>query len=221
MSKFLVMEDALKYWLIPLFVLLSSCSLFETARESVNGDEARSRSMKVVSQAQYDDLLEKYKKLKSDHERLKENRTHRPTPSTLTEELMLNTAPVVSGSSQVEKVVVDTGLGTDELTQYHQAVKIKNSGDLQGSLKIFKNLEKSTNQQISVRARFRQGEVLMILKEFDLAMQVFERIVDSNAYSIVTIDALKSAAICAEKLGVMDKRDQYLASLRDVFGISI
>lgn len=221
MSKFLVMEDALKYWSIPIFVLLSSCSLFETARESVNGEESRNRSMKVVSQAQYDDLLEKYKKLKSSHERLKENRGNRPAPSTLTEELMQNTTPVASQANQVEKVVIDTNLGGDDLTQYHQALKIKNSGNLQASLKIFKNLEKSTNMQVGVRARFRQGEILMVLKEYDLALQVFERIVDSNAYSIMTIDALKSAAICAEKLGVMDKRDQYLASLRDVFGISI
>ena len=53
--------------------------------------------------------------------------------------------------------------------------------------------------------------------QYDLALQVFEDIINKNAHSGVVLGALKHAQLCAEKLGIQNKKDQYTSMLVDVF----
>ena len=63
------------------------------------------------------------------------------------------------------------------------------------------------------------GEILLQQGEFDLALQSFEVVITKLAYSGVVLEALRNAAICCEKLGLTQKKDQYLSLLKDVFQV--
>ena len=47
--------------------------------------------------------------------------------------------------------------------------------------------------------------------------QVFEDIISKNADSGMVLDALRYAAVCSDKLGLTNKKDQYASMLNDVF----
>lgn len=68
-----------------------------------------------------------------------------------------------------------------------------------------------------MRAKLQIGELLMKQNQYDLALQSFEDIIQKYAQSGVVIDALRNAAICGDKLGLANKRDQYSSMLKDVF----
>ena len=51
------------------------------------------------------------------------------------------------------------------------------------------------------------------------AMQAFDEIITRQAHSGVVLDALKYSVVCADKLGMKAKSDQYRSLLRDVFQV--
>jgi hypothetical protein len=59
--------------------------------------------------------------------------------------------------------------------------------------------------------------MLLEKQHFDLALQVFEDIINKSAYSGVVLDALKHAVVCTDKLGIINKKEQYMSMLNDVF----
>ena len=70
---------------------------------------------------------------------------------------------------------------------------------------------------VKVRSKFQIGELLLGKGQFDLALQVFEDVINKNAHSGVVLDALRYAVTCSEKLGLQSKKDQYSSMLNDVF----
>ena len=54
--------------------------------------------------------------------------------------------------------------------------------------------------------------------QYDLALQIFEDIITKHASSGIVLLALKGAVVASEKLGMMNKKDQYFSMLDDVFG---
>lgn len=226
----------MKYSLIPVatLILLSSCSWYRDLERSLVDDDEKQmkRSSRAVPRAQYDQLLVKYEELSKKYEALKE----KPAGSkdSLVDELQRTQGEnfaQVSPNAETETVnVFPTGgeaaaaaapieVPADiesQLSLYRRglALKASNPGE---ATKIFQQLENRAIPAVKVRAKFQIGELLLGRGQYDLALQVFEDIINKNAESGVVLDALKYAVICTEKLGIANKKDQYTSMLNDVF----
>ncbi len=86
------------------------------------------------------------------------------------------------------------------------------------ALKLIKKIENSPVRQVAVRARFLLGELMFNQGEFDLSMQVYERILSQDAFSGVVLKTLGRLIVCSEKLGLNAKKDKYYSMLHDFFG---
>lgn len=106
-----------------------------------------------------------------------------------------------------------------EVTEYQQGVAYLAKGKNDLALRIFQKLEKSGLIQIRVRARLQIGHLLYKQKEYDLAMQVYEDIIDNYSFSGVVLQALDKLVSCSEKLNLSAKRDKYNSVLKDIFGV--
>ena len=71
--------------------------------------------------------------------------------------------------------------------------------------------------QVRVRAKYFIGEILFIQEEYDLAMQVFEEIINQHAFSAVIIKSLDRLVECSKKLGLSKKERRYFSILKDIF----
>lgn len=236
-----------KFLIVTFLLTISSCSLVDSTRRSLLGGENKKRRKigptrtKMVTQDQYDELLNKYKKLKITHERLKDQRLDSGHAANLSDEMAkskpsknanIETVDVfgengVSNSGSPTPVVLPSGgkkLSQDqvqkELVDYQKAVAIRENNKLDEAIKRFQVLEKSENPQIVVRSKVHIGEILMTQKEYDLALQVYDDLINNNAFSGMVIHALRNAILCADKLGSLKKKNKYLTLLKDVFKIS-
>ena len=80
-----------------------------------------------------------------------------------------------------------------------------------------KQLEKSSSQQIVVRSKYLLGEILFKQQEYDLAMQIFEEIINKYAFSGLVLQTLGRLVVCSEKLKLTKKRELYYSILHDFF----
>lgn len=113
---------------------------------------------------------------------------------------------------------VDSGDVESQLMNYRQALSLQeqNKGE---AMKLFSSLARGASPAIKVRAQLHMGEILMQQGEFDLAMQAFDEIISRQAHSGVVLDALRNSVVCADKLGLKQKSEQYRSLLRDVFQV--
>jgi tetratricopeptide (TPR) repeat protein len=214
--------------------VLSSCSWYKGMERSLTEDDERTnskRTMRAVPREQYDQLLVKYEELSKKYEAVKENAPKTPS---LTDDLQNSNSQNFSNTTPPagsETVDVFAGAGTgaasamtpqvsgdveEQLNMYRRglALKASNPGE---ATKIFQGLEAQAVPSVKVRAKQQIGELLYSKQQYDLALQVFEDVINKYAYSGVVLDALKYAAVCSEKLGIVSKKDQYSSMLRDVF----
>lgn len=214
----------MKYSLIPitasLFVFFSCSSLKH--RIGLNDDQGA--KSKTVPREQYDLLLSKYEELSKKYELLKE----KPAGSndSLVDEIqqgenfsqgtdtetvnLLSTLSVPA--NQKFTTDIESQLG---LYRRGMALKIKNQSE---ATKIFQQLEAEAITPVKVRAKYQIGEMMMSKGQYDLALQVFEDIINKFSESGIVLDALRGAAQAADKLGIQSKREQYFSMLNDVFG---
>lgn len=228
----------MKYTLIPLasLLLLSSCSWYKDLERSlVEDDEKQMKSsQRPVSRAQYDQLLVKYEELSKKYEQLKEQPKNsqgnlvdelqktqsenfaQPSSNVETETVNLFPAAGDSQSQAPSTIEVPSDIES-QLSLYRRglALKASNPGE---ATKIFQQLENQAISPVKSRAKFQIGEMLLGRGQYDLALQVFEDIINKNAESGIVLDALKYAVVASEKLGATAKRDQYASMLNDVFG---
>ena len=94
------------------------------------------------------------------------------------------------------------------------ALKQSNPGE---ATKIFQQLETQAISPVRARAKYQIGDMLLGKEQYDLALQVFEDVINKNAESGVVLDALRGAVIASDKLGINNKKDQYASMLNDVF----
>ena len=106
--------------------------------------------------------------------------------------------------------------GEIETLRKAEALVYSNRND--EALKLIKTIENSKVRQVAVRARFLLGELMFNQGEFDLSMQVYERILSHDAFSGVVIKTLGRLIVCSEKLGLTAKKDKYYSMLHDFFG---
>jgi TolA-binding protein len=204
---------------------LNSCSWYrDVERSLVEGDDKK--SSKPIPRAQYDNLLVKYEELSKKYELLKENRS-KDQPSLKDEVQQTSSENFSNTSSNVETVdafsnqpvaeVANVSSDVEsQLSLYKKAVNLKSSasGD---ATKIFQQLETQGIPEVKVRSKFQIGEMLYEKGQYDLALQVFEDIINKFAYSGIVLESLKYAQICSEKLGLQNKKDQYSSMINDVF----
>ena len=224
------MEDALKSALIPMFALLvlNSCSWYrDVERSLVEDDEKKAQKSRSVSRSQYDQLLVKYEELSKKYEALKENPNK--GQSSLVDELQKTSsenfaqttpnAETVDAFPNQQVVVASEDLPSDlesQLLIFKKGVGLKESNPGEAT-KIFQQLESAGTPAIRVRAKLQIGELLYGKGQYDLALQVFEDIINKNAHSGVVLDALKYAVNCSDRLGIQNKKEQYASMLNDVF----
>jgi predicted negative regulator of RcsB-dependent stress response len=223
---------------------ISSCSwlskrkaLFEPEpieREGVSSTAEKLEEGKVVSSEQYNQLLERYDKLKRSHDN--SNMVAKPD-KLLTD---LNNAPASTstladtvdvfgndGPGTKEPSVVDLGKFdardrfpvsiNAEIDQFRMAEQAAGKGDHGLAMKYFKILEKSQNTQLKVRAKYNIAEILFDQKDYDLAMQAYEEIIKNYAFSGLVIKSLGRLIACTEQLKLKEKKDKYYSILHDFF----
>lgn len=229
----------MKYSLIPtaMLLLMSSCSWYRDLERSLVEDDEKQmkRSSRAVPRAQYDQLLVKYEELSKKYEALKEKpagsqdslvdelqRTQgenfaqvSPNAETETVNVFPTGGEATAAAAAAAPIEVPADIES-QLSLYRRglALKATNPGE---ATKIFQQLENRAIPAVKVRAKFQIGELLLGRGQYDLALQVFEDIINKNAESGVVLDALKYAVICTEKLGIANKKDQYTSMLNDVF----
>ena len=221
----------MKSALLPMLALLvlNSCAWYrDLERSLVEDDEKKANKSRTVSREQYDQLLVKYEELSKKYETLKEG----PKESnSLVDELQksssenfANVSPNVetvdASSGKNQQVVVATeNISSDvesQLALFRKGVMMKSSNPGEAT-KIFQQLESQGAPAVKVRSKLQIGELLYGKGQFDLALQVFEDIINTQAHSGIVLDALKYAVVCSDKLGIQNKKDQYASMLNDVF----
>ncbi len=228
------MEDALKqtFPIIAILLLATSCSWYrDLERSLVEDDEKQARKTqaksRTVPREQYDQLLVKYEELSKKYEAAKEGKPQqslvdelqnsenfaRTSPNVDTETVNLNPGDTVVVTSDAVNVPGDL---ESQLALYRRglAMKASNPGE---ATKIFQELELKGAPAVKVRAKLEIGELLLARQQYDLALQVFEDIITKGAHSGIVLDALKYAEVCADKLGLASKKEQYHSMLNDVF----
>jgi tetratricopeptide (TPR) repeat protein len=215
-------------------LLLSSCSWYRNLERSLVADDekqAQQRSKRPVSRDQYDQLVVKYEELNKKYEELKEGKPE-PEKSSLVDELQ-NTqaenfsqgAAAAADTETVNLVTNEPLASTADVTKNLDAqlnlfrrglsMKASNPGE---ATKVFQQLEAQGDPAVRVRAKLQVGELLFSKQQYDLALQVFEDIINKNAHSGAVLEALKYAVACSDKLGIKNKKEQYSSVLNDVFG---
>ncbi len=218
----------MKSALIPMLALLvlNSCSWYrDVERSLVADDEKQAKNSRAVSRQQYDQLLVKYEELSKKYETLKEGPNKQPSlvdelQKTSGENFANNSANAETVDAFPNQVVISTDdVPSDiesQLTLYRKAVSMKGSNPGEAT-KIFQQLETAGVPAVKVRSKLQIGELLYAKGQYDLALQVFEDIINKNAHSGIVLDALKLAVVCTDKLGIQDKKDQYASMINDVF----
>lgn len=126
----------------------------------------------------------------------------------------------VAASAPVISRELDYQTASRLVQKYQEGVELVGKGQTDQALKIFQELERSPMEQIRVRAKYQIAEMLFAQKEYDMAMQVYEDILQTHAFSGVVIKALKKLVICSKELNLNDKANTYNSFLVDIFGVS-
>jgi len=224
------MEDTLKIGLI--FSLLSltfisSCAWYKNLEKSLVEDDIRqARKKQVVPRDKYEELLVKYEELSKKYEAV----TSSESKSSLVDEIqatevpsetidLFGNAPEVAKKApeiQVEeRFTAPKGL-EDQISLFRRG-KILRQTNPGEATKVFQQLELKSVPAIQVRAKQQIGEMLFEKEQYDLALQVFEDIISHFSHSGIVLEALKYSVICADKLGIVNKKEQYASILNDVF----
>lgn len=229
---------------LTLTASVTGCSgLVESSRKLIDGDTPRKNPKKSawVSKSQYDDLMVKYKNLNEKYTNLRDEKiTKNPNydqakelgkgdtetvdvfgKDGLANEVSKSLDNVSSNvSSNVPAVKPMSANDIDqEVKTYKKAVLLKANGKSEDSLKVFQFLEKSNTKQIRVRSRIHIGQIYLEQKQYDLALQVFELVIQNDAFSSRVLDALRGAVSSSGKLGLANKKLRYESMLKDVFGV--
>ena len=236
--------------LLPIILIMSlfhSCSWLSKRKSLFGGPKEEMKpkmkeAPKAVSNDQYNQLLERYDRLKREHEQsiMKTNSSKLMSDlgkaPEVEPELPLDNAPSLAdtvdvfaddGPGMKKPNVVELGKFSardrfpvsinTEINQLKEAQNARRVGDINGAMKIYRIIEKSSNEQVKVRAKYNIAEILFDQKDYDLAMQAYEEIINSHAYSGLVIKALGRLIACTEKLKLKEKKEKYYSILHDFF----
>jgi len=228
---------------------LGGCAWLQSRQSLFGNDEASPEEKPVattVPKDQYDQLLQKYEALQTQFQ-VKEAKVDDDAmmgvasgDADATGEALLGdlqkagsgelaeTVDVFSqtnGSSAAKAVV-----NSDDYSSVDVEAQIRNlqtaeqlvaQNKFDESLNLLKPLERSPVRQIRVRARYLVGESLFKQGDYDLSMQIFEEIIEKDAFSGTVIKALGRLIVCSEKLKLEKKKERYYSLLHDFFESTI
>lgn len=213
----------MKYSLIPFasLLILSSCAWYRDLERSLVEDDAKKASRSsTVPRAQYDQLLVKYEELSKKYESLKAGAPEASLVDELDKPISglaaTETVNVFPDSTPTAPLIVPDDVES-QLSLYRRGLALKSSNPGEAT-KIFQQLETKAITPVKARARYQIGEMLLSKGQYDLALQVFEDIIQKHADSGIVLDALRGAVMASEQLGITTKKDQYASMLNDVFG---
>jgi len=211
---------------------------------SCSSKKAKNNSSKIVSKEKYDKLLKSYndllaKSMNKSKTLLAKEKSFDVEKIDLIDELKKNppgqAKDFVKGvdtfkNSPGKKKLPNINLDKNERQSYiikdvesdlkklFKAYRYLNQNKLNKSLKTLRLLETSSVRQIRVHAKFYIGDILFRQQEYDLAMQIFEEILDKDAFSGIVIKTLGRLVACSEKLKLPKKKERYFSMLHDFFG---
>lgn len=225
--------------------LFSSCSYFQHRSNAQNKSAANTASEEKVSKAEYDALLAKYRQVLGNREtstpgsaaaagtpvpELAEtvdvfnNGQVAVTPgknaAPATKNLIVPKNTYVTSNVSQKKKASDAEIER-QIKAWRQAARYFDQQKYDQALTILRPLEKSAVAQIRVRTRFLTAEILYAQHEYDLAFQVYEEIIQQDAFSSLVLPALGKLVACADKLNLTEKKEQYYSLLHDVFGETV
>ena len=105
----------------------------------------------------------------------------------------------------------------EQLDIYNRAKELFRQKQYDTASLELKKINQSSIRQIQVHARFLAGEIMFETGEYDLAMQIYEEILKSNAFSGLVIKSIERLVVCSEKLKLKEKKERY-HSLLKTFG---
>jgi hypothetical protein len=216
------------YSLGVLFNLLSmsSCSLFEERRPVGKAQSATISDNFNVPRAQYDEVINQLENERKESDLLKEKilrlefeKENFKCENKETIEIIVptsnekNSIPI----DQVKEEKKPKELN-DEILSLEKAKDEMIKGRLAQAMIILKELSTSSNQHMRARSKFRIGEILVLQKEYELAQQVFQEIIDHYSFSSVSIDALREIIKCFQSQNNEEKVKEYGALLEKITG---
>lgn len=226
---------------------LASCSWVTSRRSLFGDDEKSEETAKgVVPKSQYDALAKKYEALLKDRRmdqvqgadanQMMNQMEGDGNPAAVVDQLSKvkgtgELAETVDVFQQAQKAQapsglapvpmstgeIDSGLIEDHITKVRKAEKLVAQNKYDESINMIKDLEKSPVRQVVVRAKFLMGEILFGQGEYDLALQVFEEILENHAFSGLVIKTLGRLIVCSDKLKLPGKQEKYYSILHDFF----
>lgn len=212
----------------------------------VDTEKKKKEAKTTVSKAQYDQLAKKYEILLGELKKKNESINvdvaipaspfGGKNPADLVSELsqvkskgeLVETVDVFGKGGiantkrplKAQKSLVPESSGSDiesEISRLRKAQTLISQNRLDQALTILKELENSQVKQVRVRSKYYLGELLFVQGEYDLAMQIFEEIIQKDAFSGVVINALGRLIVCSEKLKLQKKKEKYYSILHDFF----
>ena len=220
------------------FILFVSCASL-TDRQSLFGNEEAEKKPDTVPRAQYEQLLKKYDALmrekkvakqEAPSEQLVDDVVNRISQANQQKDRLSGTVDLMAGSAMnapkgVDKRVMPIVEASDydpEMVENH-ILKIRKADNLQrqnkfdASLAIIKELDKSPVRQVQVRAKYLLAEILFKQGEYDLAMQIYEEVLNKYAFSGLVVKSLGRLIVCSDKLKQVKKQEKYYSILHDFF----
>tara|TARA_R110000868_G_scaffold80095_8_gene227862 strand:- start:15545 stop:16285 length:741 start_codon:yes stop_codon:yes gene_type:complete len=216
-------------------------SLFESTDET----KAKAAEATTVPKHQYDQLLQKYEALQTRYQSDEAQVVSEAMPAALDEAPtgandqailgalqnansgeLAETVDVFAGAASAATTASSTMVGSDDYSSVDVEAQIRNlqtaeqlveKNRFDESLNLLKPLERSPVRQVRVRARYLVGESLFRQGDFDLSMQIFEEIIQKEAFSGMVLKALGRLIVCAEKLKLEKKKERYYSLLHDFF----
>lgn len=228
---------------------LGGCAWLQS-RQSLFGNEEETPEQKAVATTvpkdQYDQLLQKYEALQTQFQ-VKEAQVDNDAmmgvaaqDADTTGEALLGDLQKAGSGELAETVDVFSQtngaaaskavVNSDDYSSVDVEAQIRNlqtaeqlvgQNKFDESLNLLKPLERSPVRQIRVRARYLVGESLFKQGDYDLSMQIFEEIIEKDAFSGTVIKALGRLIVCSEKLKLEKKKERYYSLLHDFFESTI
>jgi TolA-binding protein len=185
-----------------LLLVVGCSSWVESSRMLITDEEQKQNKTrkkvmsKWVPRSEYDALQIKHKNLQEKITKLESSRPLDPAQFNQIDELAGSIPPSAKDSAnpiKVETVDVfgkgglaqkvekmsgsDTGTIIKELKTYKKALALKQNGKIDDALRVFQFLERSSFEQILVRSRIEIGSIYLEKNQYDLSLQVFEKVI--------------------------------------------
>jgi tetratricopeptide (TPR) repeat protein len=204
---------------------LSSCSWL-AHRESLFGDNEKSSEPAEVQaprgQETKSDQVSRaeYEQLKNRYEALKNEKNTDVVGDLQKAKSIDEVAETVNVFSTSKESSVGAGELEEQIGKIRKAEELMSVNKFNDAIALLKNLEKSSQKYIVAYSKFLIAEGMFTQGNFDLSMQIYEEVINKYAFSGVVLKALGRLIVCAEKLKLEKKREQYFSLCQDVFEAS-